>query len=513
MTSTYATDTGSAALTAPAARASLLARVWRNRTLAAGVFGATFGLAVVALLVIPVRYFTSGSIIVAEQEPNIANASAAWAQKIGDPADVESQLLVVRSPRMLRLAMAAPGALNAVLQECRYRAEHETLGRLCGVSACTKLESDSDALIEYVQGRYVVGSVGRSRVINIGYKSPLPDVARTMANALIAAFLDDHRASISTGREVAATWLRQELQQLNDDLRDEDAKIQAFRRAKGLMRGSTAPIASERLTSISQQLSAAEAARAEAAARLDEIRTDQARGSANSPAVLASRIVGDLKQQIAVAGGQLGNSAATLGPRHPTRNALQHELDALNQRLRNEVASIASSAQQSLIAAEALVVSLKRQMDEAKTEVATATSDEASIETMVRGTEIKRQQYSDLHKRASELETERRVLLGQHAARDPRGNAAATVLPEDAAVPGRRPDARLPAWNRRRAAARSLGLQLPRASGARLNRHGRFRSWPSCRDCRSAPRARRIFRWPARQRNCHRCGSRSGSDN
>ena len=411
MASTYATDIAASGPAAPA-RAGLLEKVWRHRTLAAATFAATFAASVIALIVIPVRYVATGSIIVAEQEPNIANASAAWAQKIGDPADVESQLLVIRSPRMLRLAVAEPGALNAVLQECRHRAEHEMLGRLGGISACTNLEADRDALVEYVQARYIVGSVGRSRVINISYRSSLPDVARTMANALISALLDDHRASISTGREMASTWLRQELTQLNDELRDDDAKIQAFRRAKGLMRGSNAPIASERLTSASQQFAAAEAAHAEAAARLEEIKADQARGSANSPAVLASRIVGDLKQQIATTGAALGNSAATLGPRHPTRMALQQELDALNQRLRSEVASIASSAQQTLIAADALVATLKRQVDEAKTEVSNATSDETSIETMVRSTEIKRARYAELDKRANELETERRVLLG-----------------------------------------------------------------------------------------------------
>jgi Mrp family chromosome partitioning ATPase len=51
-------------------------------------------------------------------------------------------------------------------------------------------------------------------------------------------------------------------------------------------------------------------------------------------------------------------------------------------------------------------------MDAVKAEVGSATSDEASIESMVRSTEIKRQQYADLYKRASELETERRVLIG-----------------------------------------------------------------------------------------------------
>ncbi len=77
-----------------------------------------------------------------------------------------------------------------------------------------------------------------------------------------------------------------------------------------------------------------------------------------------------------------------------------------------EVASIAASAQKAFDANDALVNALKKQMDAVKAEVGSATSDEASIESMVRSTEIKRQQYADLYKRASELETERRVLIG-----------------------------------------------------------------------------------------------------
>ena len=486
MTSTYASNIGSAAEAAPAARVSLLARVWRNRTLAAGVFGATFAVAVIALLVIPVRYLASGAIIIAEQEPNIANASAAWAQKIGDPADLESQLLVVRSPRILRLAMATPGALDAVLQECRYRAEHETLGRLSGVSACTRMVEDKDALIEYVQARYVVGSVGRSRVINIGYKSPLPDVARKMANALITAFLDDHRASISTGREVAATWLRQELQQLNDDLRDEDAKIQAFRRTKGLMRGSVAPIASERLTSISQQLAAAEATRAEAAARLEEIRTDQARGSANSPAVLASRIVGDLKQQIAVAGGQLGNSAATLGP-----PASLTACDPAGAR-RAESAAAQRGGEHRL---ERAAVADCRRGAGRLAQAADGRGQDRGRDRDVRrridrnhGARHRDQACAICRSPQARQRARDRAAgaVGQHAPRDAGGNAAQSLLSEDAAVPGRRADPRLPVWHRRRAPARSRGARL-----ARRPAHGRTRTAASgaCRVAAIADRA------------------------
>jgi polysaccharide biosynthesis transport protein len=393
----------------------LAEKVWRRRTLFAWVFCAIFGATIIALAVLPVRFLSVGSVIVAEQEPGIeSNSSPGWAEKIGDPADLESQLLVIRSPRVLRLAMAIPGALDAVLRECRYKQTSAPIewvfGRLA--ASCDKLKPDSEALLDYVQTGYSVGAVGRSRVINISYLSPRPEIAQTLANALINAFLNDQRANMSTGRSVAADWLWQELRQLDRQIRDEDAKIQAFRSEKGLTRGTYAPITSERLTNIGQQLAAAETARANAAARLQEIKDDQTGGTSNAPAALANRAIADLKLQIATTTAELGNVSTTLGPNHPTLRALQHQLTLLQQRVSREVDSIAKSAKNTFTAANVLVVSLRRQMEAAKAEVASATTDEASIENMVRDVEIKRRQYSDLYKRASELETERRVLLG-----------------------------------------------------------------------------------------------------
>ncbi|CAL8981934.1 Tyrosine-protein kinase ptk [Rhodoplanes serenus] len=395
-------------------RTGLLVRLWRRRGLAAAVFGAVTALAVAALLVLPTSYLATGSVIVAEPEPGVANASAAWAQKIGDPADLESQLLLVRSPRVMRLAMAMPGAHDAVMRECRHEKGRGLVGLLLPSrqESCDKLAPDSEALIEYVMARYRVGTVGRSRVINISYASPLADVAQTLANALVTAFLDDQKASLSASREAAAAWLWKELGQLDAEVREKDATIQEFRRAKGLMRGATAPIGSERLSSISQQLAAAEAARAEAAARLREIETSQARGLADAPAVLASRTVADLKQQIATVSAQLANTSFTLGDRHPSLRALQRERDILVERLAQEVATITTSARKTFDAADTLVATLRKQVEAVKAEVADATADEASIESMVRSADIKRQKYSELYKRASELETERRVMLG-----------------------------------------------------------------------------------------------------
>jgi uncharacterized protein involved in exopolysaccharide biosynthesis/Mrp family chromosome partitioning ATPase len=385
-----------------AAGESPLLKVWRSRSLFGAVFLGVMILTVIALVALPVRYLATGSVIVAEQEPSNSNASAAWAQKIGDPADVESQLLIARSPRVMRLAMQQPGITEAAIEECQSKGNAAT---------CEKMKTDTAALIDYVSGNFSIGAVGRSRVINISYTSSMPEVAQKMANALTNAFLDEQRTSGANSREIAASYLWKEAKQLDIELRDADAKIQAFRRNKGLMRGSLAPISSERLTSISQQLSTAETARADALARLQEIKANQAR-AVDSPSVLSNRSIADLKQQLTVVTAQFASQANVLGPRHPSLRALEQEQSAIKERMATEVASIAASAQKAYDANDALVNSLKKQMDAVKAEVGSATSDEASIESMVRSTEIKRQQYADLYKRASELETERRVLIG-----------------------------------------------------------------------------------------------------
>lgn len=380
-----------------------LHKVWRHRQIFGAVFCGIMIITVIALLVVPVRYSASGSVIVAEQEPSNANASAAWAAKIGDPADVESQLLIVKSPRLMRLALDAPGVRDAAIQDC--------FARSTTTSTCEKAKEDTGALVDYIGGNYSIGGTGRSRVISIAYSSPIAEVAQKMANALTNAFLDDQRVTGANSKELAASYLWKEAKQLDAELRDADAKIQAFRRNKGLARGQQAPIWSERLTSISQQLANAENARAEAAARLQEIKSNQAR-AIDSPAVQSNRSISDLKQQLTVVTAQLASQSNSLGPRHPSIRALEQEQSAIRDRINAEVASIIASAQKTLESSDTLVKSLTKQMDAAKAEAGSATSDEATIESLTRNTEIKRTQYADLYRRASELETERRVLIG-----------------------------------------------------------------------------------------------------
>ena len=337
----------------------------------------------------------------------------AWIQKIGDPADIESQILVIRSPRLLRLAIE-DGLAAHVLAECRYAATGGRSERITEkkAAACVKLTTDRDALVEYLQKRYAVTSSGRSRIITIGYRSPLPETAQTMANALINAFLEDQREAQASSRKAAADWLHTEINQLDESIRADETRIQTFRRRKGLLKGASAPISAERLTNISHQLANAEAAKADAAARLGEIENKGAGGYESAPAVLASPTIGALKQQLSGVSAQLANQSTLLGANHPAIKALMTERASLRARIEQEIGNVAQGLRKTFEASSTLAKALRAQLETAKTEAAAAMDDEASIEGMVRNAEIKRNRYADLVKRTGELETERRILTG-----------------------------------------------------------------------------------------------------
>ncbi|MFO1147413.1 MAG: lipopolysaccharide biosynthesis protein [Alsobacter sp.] len=296
---------------------SVLQRLARRKGTFAFVFLAVMGLVAAALALLPKSYVATGSIIVADQEPVGATASAAWLQKVGDPADIESQLLLIRSSRVLRLALARPAAAAAIREECALQDE-STLSRLLGRgSTCQKLESSGDALVDYAQQRYTVRSVGRSRVISVSYQSPSPEVARTMTNELVSAFLEDQRRISSKGRELAR---------------------------------------------LAQLLSTAETAEAQAYAKVQEVTAGGGQGG-SAKATQDSRAVGDIKQQLATVSAEYANLSQTLGPNHPSVRAFRQQRDELAARVNSEVGGIVAGARQAYQAAVGVTTSIRDRIE------------------------------------------------------------------------------------------------------------------------------------------------------
>jgi Mrp family chromosome partitioning ATPase/capsular polysaccharide biosynthesis protein len=180
--------------------------------------------ALLAIMILRPSYYAEGKIIIGEQDASTGNASAAYVQKLGDPADVESQLLVIESRRMLRLALTKPGVADALERECVAMRRDPLNTRSL---RCESYGPESGDALDHASQRYAISAAGRSRVIAIGYTSPLPDVASMMSNAMIMTYLEDQKAENAPSREQATNWLLTEAERLDANAKTRTLPAQA----------------------------------------------------------------------------------------------------------------------------------------------------------------------------------------------------------------------------------------------------------------------------------------------
>jgi capsular exopolysaccharide synthesis family protein len=284
--------------------------------------------------------------------------------------------------------------------------------RLFGATATCEqtLEQTIDTLDQHL----AISVAGRSRVINIGYKSRLPQTAQTVANTLTKLYLEDKRAEKSGARGAAVKWLRSEIERRGDNLKAAEVAVEDYRNSRGLARGEVAQISSEQLSNLGKLLSAAQAKQAFAKARLEQLAEsgNSPQGVDASDSALQSHTVSELRVKQAVVQADIARMATTYDPGGQFLEKLKREAAALALALKRETARISANILQEYQNSSAEVDSLSRQLEVVKRDVANAGDAEASSASMIRNVEVQREVYVELAKKADQLETEQRLIDG-----------------------------------------------------------------------------------------------------
>jgi capsular exopolysaccharide synthesis family protein len=391
-------------------RSDILSRLRRHKYLCASVFFLTLGFMTGIYAVVPRSFSGQASVLLATPEPLLGSGDPVVEQKEGDPADLQSQVLVLVSLKLLERVAAQPAIAKLIEQECRIE-KAELLARLREMlhpSHCAIYVSDKAAAAQYLQGRLDVSENGVSRVLNVSYASPIPKAGQVIPNAVVEAYIAGRLQDQLNSREVAVKWLRSEIARISTSLTKTDAEIAAFHRQHGLVQGATASLAAEQLTEINRQLTLARAARSTAAGQLAQVEN----GAANAPATLENQAIGLIKEHLAIVAGEAAKLASTHGPGYPELIALWRQQASLQVRLDSEVAKVAASLREVNGAASEKVASLEQQLADAKRRVAAESETETEIANLQRHAEVERELFVDLSKKVGGLEIDRRVLRG-----------------------------------------------------------------------------------------------------
>ena len=398
----------------PEQDAGVMARIRRQKITFIAVFLGMAALISVVYLVLQPVYKAEALVTIAQNDAVLASLQPSDSQQltIGDAADLESQSIVLSSPMLMREVIAQRPVAAALLLECEASAPpawKRTVKRWLAskpLLSCPDQLADETKTVESLRSRLVVGVSGRSRVLAVQFSSPIASVAQTITNAIVQTYLDSRTQEKLQPRSDAIAWLTLETQRVSDRLKQTEVQIGSFLHQNGVVKGQLAPIASEQLTSLSQQEAIAEAERATAAGRMQQA---LANGGATT-GVLENRTVNDEKQQLSTVNAQIAQLASRYGNAYPPLADLQQQRRALERAVAGDTAVVTHSAMADYQAANSRVAALQSQMRDLKKEVRGNDDAATDVAALQRSLATDRELYLDLTKSLNQLQTNRRLV-------------------------------------------------------------------------------------------------------
>lgn len=217
-----------------------------------------------------------------------------------------------------------------------------TLGLLAEPTA----QSAEQRILGAIRERLSVFAVDGSRVIVIKFESADPELAAQFPNELAKAYSTiESRAQLKNTGE-AAEYLASEIAQLEQGIKQAEARVADFRASSGLLTGENNEVlATQQLAQLSSQLSTVRAERSSIEARVQSVERALQNGSSldSLPDVINSPLIGRLREQEIQLNAQIADLSTTLLPGHPRIKALRSQLQDLSVQIRSQARNVLES--------------------------------------------------------------------------------------------------------------------------------------------------------------------------
>jgi polysaccharide biosynthesis transport protein len=277
-----------------------------------------------------------------------------------------------------------------------------SLGALFGSSSGARQVDPRLAAQQALAKRVTAERDPTSFVATVSVWSGSPDKSVAIAQALIDAFQAELARQQSDDAAHAAATLTDRLDSLKADAAAADDAVQQFKRAHGLQTSSGELVSTLLNNQVDTQLLAARNAVIQAQARYDQLAASQATATA-AGSLLQSNTMTALRTQYSLIDQQLQSAIATLGPRHPTRLALEAQKAALEQQIHAEAVRLVGTAKEDLKTAQASVKSLQQESATAKATVFSDNDAQVQLRALQRDSDAKAAIYQTFLARAGQI--------------------------------------------------------------------------------------------------------------
>src|SRR5579883_382235 len=368
-------------------------------------------LAALALHQTPPRYTAAGSLVYDPNEyrprelQSILRTDPPTEATLGSQAEVLGGLeLIERVATALNLF--ADPAFNAALRQ--PGALHRILVRL-GAASATPVDPASEparnAVLLAAQQALTVKAEPGSHVLAVSFTAGDPVLAAAVVNRLMDFYVRDQLAAKFRAVRRAQDWLESRAQELREEVRAEEDRIEHYRAQQGMVRGMHAGLDAEQISTITDNLARARGELAQAEGRLEA-----ARGGAGAAALAGvTPSVVDAQQAADLIAAEIRRRAATLGPNHPEMRALRQQLAAAEAAVGAARARVVSATEAEVRAARGRVAALEQDLAAAQARAQTQAEAETPLHAMERDLDASRTLLQSVLDRLQEIRAQAAV--------------------------------------------------------------------------------------------------------
>jgi exopolysaccharide transport family protein len=392
----------------------LLRRIWRRRVVLAGSIVTLLIVTIIVTSQMTARYTAVSKVMLDPRRTQTVNIEAVVSGLPQDIETLESEMEVLNSRALadrvvtkLRLDRNAefndtlkPKGLLAMLSP-RVWLPDDVLDFLAPRRHAQEFSaSETEALerartVENLLDRVKVTLVGRSRVMEIAAVSEDPKLASEIANAFADLYIVEQLEAKFEATRRATEWLNERLSSLRTRVEISERAVEDFRRTHGLIEGKGVTAASQQISELNSQIILARTKRAEAEARLRQVEQllRSSAGADSVAEVLASPLIGKLREQEAEVQRKAAEMSQEFGERHPKIINIQAEIRDLQAKIRAEVNKVVLGLKNELTVAEVREKSLERDMSQLESRAAVLNTNDVQLRALQREATANRSLY------------------------------------------------------------------------------------------------------------------------
>ncbi|MCK5274683.1 MAG: GumC family protein, partial [Alphaproteobacteria bacterium] len=405
----------------------LLRVLWRGKMTIAGTVFLLTALAAIVLFQVTPRYTSSVLVIIDPRETQFVEMEAVLSGLPGDLETIQSETEIIKSRSLAdkvvrKLNLYDDPEFNPRLRpETFLDSAASVVGDWAGSvfpgpeKQAVPLEDQFDmervGIIDNFAEKLEVGRRGRSRVIEIAFESEEPRTAVLVANTIADLYLVEQLEAKFEMTQRATLWLNDRMSELRKEVKASELAVEVFRAKAGLVEGEHASLAAQQISELSTQLVLARSARAEADARLRQVRSllNSANGVDSVAEVLSSPLIQRLREQEAEVERKIAELLTEYGDKHPRMINIRAEMRDLRAKITSEVNKIVQNLRGEVSVVRARENSLQSSLDKLKQRVGSLNSSEVQLRALQREANANRDLYETFLSRFKETSNQQEM--------------------------------------------------------------------------------------------------------